>query len=128
MMADRKNRTFTSQEKVALLREHYPEGKPVSAVCEKHEIAPKRTPPSPCSIVRLHSDPQIVRHHDTDAPRGSRLFSSTRRASSSMKKGCVAPSWALYVPSAPESKASPCSCSPASIRTEPSTSSARAIE
>jgi len=39
-MADRKNRVFTSKEKISALREHHLEGKPISAVCEKHQIAP----------------------------------------------------------------------------------------
>lgn len=39
-MADQKRRSFTSQEKVAVLREHFLEGKAISAVCEKHQIAP----------------------------------------------------------------------------------------
>lgn len=39
-MAERQKRSFTSKEKVAALREHYVEGKAVSAVCEQHQIAP----------------------------------------------------------------------------------------
>ncbi len=40
MADEQKRRSFTSQEKVAILREHFLEGKTVSAVCEKHQVAP----------------------------------------------------------------------------------------
>lgn len=35
-----KRRHHTAEQKVAILREHFLDGKPVSQVCEKHELAP----------------------------------------------------------------------------------------
>jgi len=35
-----KRRHYTAEQKVAILREHFLEGKPVSEVCERHELAP----------------------------------------------------------------------------------------
>ena len=35
-----KRRHYTSEQKVAILREHFIDKKPVSEVCEKHDLAP----------------------------------------------------------------------------------------
>ena len=39
-MGESKRRHHTSEQKVAILREHLLDQKPVSEVCEKHDVAP----------------------------------------------------------------------------------------
>jgi transposase-like protein len=39
-MAEQQRRHFSSQEKVNILREHYLEGKPISEVCQRHQMQP----------------------------------------------------------------------------------------
>jgi len=40
-MSKRKRRYFTAEQKVAILREHLLEKKPISEVCEAHSLQPK---------------------------------------------------------------------------------------
>ena len=39
-MAEQKRRHFTGKQKIAILREHLIEKKPLSEVCEKHDLQP----------------------------------------------------------------------------------------
>lgn len=39
-MSSRKRRQFTADQKVAILREHLLENKPISEVCEAHDLQP----------------------------------------------------------------------------------------